>query len=122
MSLEQAIQENTQALHALIEQLKAGTQAVVLTAPIRAPLSEIAPVLAEVPINNPAPEPDYDTMPVVTEVTEAELRAMFIAFAKTAGREGQMAALAKFGVAKLSELPADKFSAMTKFISTYGDA
>jgi hypothetical protein len=121
MSLERAIEENTQAIHALIERLAAvGISAA--PAPIRAPLSEIAPVLAEVPVNNPAPEPDYDTMPVVTEVTEAELRAMFIAFAKTAGREGQMAALAKFGVAKLSELPADKFSAMAKFISTYGAA
>jgi hypothetical protein len=123
MSLEQAIYENTAAMLTLTELMRglsasglkpiAIDENTVWPEAVRAPLSEIAPLFNEVPVNNPAPEPQ-------TTLTADSVRDTFIAFAQVHGRTGQLAALAEFGVAKLGELDSSKFADMVTYLAAYG--
>jgi hypothetical protein len=116
MSLEQAIEQNTRAITELTQIIRAQmahVPAAPVPAPVPAPLSEIAPLLNEVPVNNPEPLP--------AELFDADtVRDAFIAFARTHGRAGQLEALAQFGVAKLGELPESSYGDMIHFLNSYG--
>jgi hypothetical protein len=115
MSLEQAIEQNTRAIVELTQILRAQmAQVPAAPAPVPAPLSEIAPPLNEVPVNNPEPLP--------AELFDADtVRDAFIAFARTHGRAGQLEALAQFGVAKLGELPESSYGDMMHFLNHYSN-
>ena len=91
MSLENAIQQNTDAIHALIEALTAAKPA--------------APVVA--PIETKVVEPVVETAKV-EEVTFDQVRQALLHVAKLKGRDTVIALLDTYGAQNLSDVaPAD---------------
>jgi hypothetical protein len=124
MSIEQTIQANTQAMLDLTELLRGLTasglkpivvdETTVLPAKV-APLSEIAPLLQEVPVNNPAPE-------IEATPTIAELRGAFITMGEKCGKDSQLDLLKQFGAKKLGEVDPAQFGAVLKVINMMVEA
>lgn len=115
MSLEQAIAENTQAIHQLIAVMTANSKAPATkqeTKPAAKP--EPKPVAKAEPKAEPQPEPEVKAEEPTTEnvsvVSKDEVLKSAMTLAKS-DREGLVALLNEFNAKKVSDLTADQYDA-----------
>lgn len=112
MSLEQALQANTQAIYALIEHMKTNStpvKAPVVVEPEPTPTPAPTPAPTETPVPTPAAEPEH-VQEEVAKVDRAQVQHALLAVAKTHGKPAAVAVLEAFGVKGLTDLSEDKYA------------
>lgn len=108
MSIEQALAENTAALHALTALL--GKLGIVPPAAAAEPTAKVEKPKAEKPkAEKPAPAPAAEPAAAATDY--APVGAAITAYAAANGREAAIAKLATFGVKSGKELKPDQYAA-----------
>jgi len=127
MSLEDKLQENTEALNALREVIQ-GVMHLVPPAPIPAPAPEPTPAPVEVeqpkepkPQSKPQPEPEAKKEEPAPAMSPAELKKALSPkvqdlFIRNEALGRQL--LAEFGVEKLSQLSDDQLPSFSKRVDT----
>lgn len=109
MSLEQALNANTQAIYALLEHMRANVGAAT---PILPPAPTVAEVKAPAPVIetvSPTPVAEPEPAPAST-VDRAQVQHALLTVAKNKGKPAAVAVLEGFGVKGLADLPEAKYS------------
>ena len=113
MSLETALQENTAAVKSLLAALLANAVVPTATLEVVANAKTEAPVVAKtakVEAKAPKAEAKVTKVADVDALTLADVSPLIVAIAKAQGKEAAIELMKTFGVAKLSELSADRYA------------
>lgn len=113
MSLEVAINENTQAIRELIAALAKGqTPTPAQVEAVREEIAQVEKPQAKAkpePAPEPKPEPTAETFPDTPSVTYQDAAAAITKLSRTKGRDAAVALLYRFKASKLPDVQPDQY-------------
>ena len=113
MSLEVAINENTQAIRELIAALAKGqTPTPAQVEAVREEIAQVEKPQAKAkpePAPEPKPEPTAETVPDTPSVTYQDAAAAITKLSRTKGRDAAVALLYRFKASKLPDVQPDQY-------------